>query len=76
MVWAEIQKRGGACERCGVTSEHFSFFDLHHRDPRLKDRNVLGLGLPRIKAELEKCDVLCPNCHRMVHIEMRLEEGK
>lgn len=43
--------------------------DFDHRDPAEKTASVSdlmrsGYGLPRIIEEIEKCDVLCSNCHR------------
>lgn len=45
---------------------------FHHRDPKKKKNNVqrlasMGLSLSAIKAEIEKCDLLCEECHRLVH---------
>lgn len=30
-----------------------------------------GWGLERLKVEMEKCEVLCSNCHRKLHYEER-----
>lgn len=46
--------------------------DLHHRDPESKSQRLRGRGrglwaklsYEEIAVELEKCDVLCANCHR------------
>jgi hypothetical protein len=56
--------------RCGES--HPATLDFHHRDPNEKDfllssaaRN--GWGKERILREIEKCDVICSNCHRKEH---------
>ncbi len=46
-------------------------FDFHHRDPTTKTANIAamirdGLGWQIIKTELDKCDLLCCLCHRLV----------
>ena len=52
-------------------------FDFHHRDPDQKDVQVTKLllhGIQRwdlIKVELDKCDLLCCVCHRLIHYARR-----
>ena len=49
--------------------------DFHHRDPKLKSfsisRKIDKVGrmllLQDLKEELDKCDVLCKNCHTELH---------
>lgn len=73
-----IKYLGDACERCGVTLEelgHPAAFDCHHRDWRTKSFNICGnhdRSWNVIRAELEKCALLCACCHRIV--EATLEE--
>jgi hypothetical protein len=31
----------------------------------------LGLSVARIKEEIEKCTILCANCHRIEHYDER-----
>jgi hypothetical protein len=55
------------CDECDPV-----VLDLHHRDhaskhPKLcgkTNRNFVRLSLEELAAELEKCEVLCANCHR------------
>jgi len=67
------------CERCG-NKYHPDVFDFHHRDPTTKKFN---LGFHRWRKivtdketleEADKCDILCANCHREVHLEMKRDE--
>ncbi|MEL0011655.1 MAG: HNH endonuclease, partial [Bacteroidota bacterium] len=58
------------CEMCGES--HPAALDFHHRDPSEKDTNlasVVGMGWSRdrIIREINKCDVICSNCHRKLH---------
>lgn len=54
------------CVDCGIENPVVLEFD--HRDPRQKLRDVSRLMVskrwPRVRAEIEKCDVRCVNCHR------------
>ncbi len=59
---------GGVCLHCGFDG-HPAAFDFHHRDPTQKDFMIssANAGWERLKTELDKCDLLCANCHRVVH---------
>ena len=64
-------KVGGECVRCGY-GEHPAALDFHHRDPSQKefsiaDINRAGLSAENIQAEIDKCDLICANCHRIEH---------
>jgi hypothetical protein len=63
-------KKGKICSICGF-SDHRAL-QYHHRDPKTKKFNVsdairLGYGMDSILAEIEKCDILCANCHSILH---------
>jgi len=68
---AAIAHLGGVCKCCGL-SFHPAAMDFHHRDPKEKDIDP-GLLMQRTQEvlfkELEKCDLLCANCHRILHYE-------
>ena len=58
------------CCKCGESNTWC--LDAHHINPEEKDMNISILrktlhSLDRIKAELDKCIVLCSNCHREFH---------
>jgi hypothetical protein len=56
------------CVICG--EDHPSALDLHHRDPSVKDAAVSEMvygSKDRIMKEIDKCVVLCSNCHRKHH---------
>ncbi len=48
--------------------------DFHHRDPADKSFTI-GKSASRswdsVVAEIAKCDLICANCHRIRHAEMR-----
>ncbi len=55
-------------------SEH-CVLDFHHLDPSTKEQNIAdyaskGYSPKRIALEIEKCIILCSNCHRKVHAKI------
>jgi len=65
-----VEMAGGACQRCGY-SEFTSGLAFHHVDPRLKDtaptKAIMSGNAQRTYAELDKCVLLCMNCHQSFH---------
>lgn len=62
------------CVVCGMKDTRVLQF--HHRDPDKKKYKVSklvgqGASLPLIAVEIEKCDVMCCNCHTILHNEER-----
>jgi len=65
---ADIKLERG-CETCGY-SKCAAALDFHHRDKLDKEFTIsqaIDLSWERIEAEIEKCDVLCRNCHAEEH---------
>lgn len=71
-----IEYKGGCCELCGY-SRCVEALEFHHEDPSEKEFGLGQRGLTRswekIKAELDKCQLLCANCHREVHAAIEFE---
>ena len=68
-----VAYKGGSCKRCGY-NKYPDVLEFHHLDPTEKEAswNKIRLwGWEKIKEELDKCDMLCANCHREVHVELR-----
>ncbi len=64
-----IDYLGGKCSSCGFIG-HPSVFDFHHTNPKEKDKNFTSMknwSFDKIKKELDKCILLCANCHRLEH---------
>lgn len=65
-----IQYLGGICLDCGQ-QYHPAIFEFHHRNPQEKSgkdpSKMLSLSWVKILNELDKCDLLCANCHRLRH---------
>lgn len=59
------------CSICG--EDRWWVLDFHHLDPTEKEDNVSHLiGSPKkLQEELEKCIVVCANCHRDLHYKER-----
>ncbi len=65
-----IEYKGGQCICCGY-SKYDGALEFHHLDPSQKDFNPSKMRFntfdERVKKELDKCVLLCSNCHREVH---------
>ena len=65
-----IEYKGGKCAICGY-KKCIAAFDLHHINGSTKEFGLSQRGLTRswekIKAEADKCILLCANCHREEH---------
>lgn len=67
---AAITYLGGKCKICGFVSDNPAPFHFHHRNP---DEKEFAIGMVAnkswkvIKKELDKCDLLCANCHLIEH---------
>ena len=68
-----VEYMGGVCSEC--KEEHLPcVFEFHHLNPKEKDFAISASGNTRswdsIVTELEKCVMLCANCHRIAHYNM------
>ncbi len=64
-----IVYKGGKCKVCGY-KKYQGALDLHHIDPKTKDFGIGDKGYTRswerVKIELDKCILVCANCHREI----------
>ena len=63
-------KTGQCCQKCG--DDRGYVLDFHHLDPSVKEHTVARMisnnyRLDYTLQEIEKCVVLCANCHREFH---------
>ena len=67
--WIAEYKSSRGCSRCD--EKRAPALDLHHRNGKEKLINITAAVQKwtdaRIMAEIEKCDILCANCHRVLH---------
>ncbi len=65
--------KGGKCERCGY-DKCARALSFHHLDPAKKEFGIAAKGFTRswesIRREIDKCILLCANCHMEVHEEL------
>jgi hypothetical protein len=57
-----------ACEKCGY-NKNFSALEFHHKDPSEKEFSFSyqSISYKRLKPEIDKCILLCSNCHKEEH---------
>jgi len=64
-----VAYKGGKCKCCGY-SKCVAALEFHHRDRSKKDFAISqsrNLELEKIKTELDKCELVCSNCHKEIH---------
>lgn len=69
----DFKKKHG-CKKCG--DKRFYILDFHHIDPSEKDYTISdnpNIKFENLATEIEKCVLLCANCHREFHYLNRTE---
>jgi hypothetical protein len=65
-----IELKGGRCQICGY-NKCLGALEFHHLTADRKDFSISGRGYTRswaiIRKELDKCMLVCANCHREMH---------
>lgn len=70
-----VEYKGGKCECCSY-DKCIAALEFHHLDPNQKDFGIGNgntKGWESIKTELDKCIMVCANCHREIHDKERKE---
>ena len=74
-----IEYKGGKCEICGY-NKCIAALEFHHLDSAEKDFGISAKGYTRswekVKEELNKCILVCANCHRELHYLKDINEIK
>tara|TARA_R110000796_G_C14211194_1_gene393290 strand:- start:32 stop:490 length:459 start_codon:yes stop_codon:yes gene_type:complete len=69
--------KGGECAHCKLREpDLLEVYDYHHIDPSAKSYTVSKImygPLDRLIAEVDKCLLLCSNCHRKEHARLNKE---
>jgi hypothetical protein len=69
-----VEYLGGKCSNCGLKTTNIEVYDFHHSDPTQKDMTIAQAAnrlFENIAAELDKCTLLCANCHRIEHARLQ-----
>jgi hypothetical protein len=74
-----LEYKNNCCKDCNICYPEYpySVFEFHHIIPSEKQFNWTKLRLQPwdiISKELDKCDLLCANCHRIRHHEVSPEQ--
>lgn len=66
-----VEYKGGKCSRCGYRKS-IRALEFHHLDPEHKEFCIAGshLSWESIRKELDKCDIVCSNCHAEIEEEL------
>ena len=69
-----VAYKGGKCQRCGY-DKCLQALAFHHNDPQEKDFRLSGPVWTKpwddIVKELDKCALVCHNCHSEIHEGLR-----
>lgn len=69
-----IKYKGGKCQCCGY-DKCVEALEFHHIDPATKEFGIGENGYTRswnkTKQEIDKCILVCANCHREIHCGVR-----
>lgn len=68
LKYKAIEYKGGKCCKCGYNKCNRSL-DFHHINPSEKDFEIASgsRNFEKIRAELDKCVLICKNCHGELH---------
>lgn len=65
------------CYKCGT--KDYRVLDFHHlrdKEFNIGYANYNHLAFDRVKKEIEKCAVVCANCHRIIHFKQYWQHDK
>ena len=64
-----VKYKGGKCQICGY-DKCIEALEFHHLNNDEKDFTIssyLNLSIDKLKSEVDKCILVCANCHREIH---------
>lgn len=69
--WLSNYKKCLKCEKC--KEKHPAIIDFHHdkgnKEKGISRRIIDGHSIEKVKIEIQKCQILCSNCHRKIHFK-------
>ena len=73
-----VEYKGSRCQVCGY-NRCIEALGFHHQNSSGKDFSISEKGYTRswakVKEELDKCKLLCANCHREIHAQSAASIG-
>ena len=71
-----VEYKGGKCQCCEY-NKSIKALEFHHINPKEKDFTISGksYSFERLKNEVDKCVLVCSNCHIEIHDELN-ERGE
>lgn len=71
--WLRDYKSTLHCSRC--PEDDFRVLEFHHvngdKEFNVSDAATTGLSVKNILKEINKCEVICSNCHKRIHYDER-----
>jgi hypothetical protein len=70
-----VEYKGDKCIICGYHN-CINALEFHHIDPKQKEIQIGSgnyRGIDKVKLELDKCILVCSNCHREIHAGLHPE---
>jgi hypothetical protein len=67
-----IEHFGNKCNRCKNTYDS-CIYDFHHKYENKEysiSYGISNISIKKLLQEIEKCELLCSNCHRIIHKEI------
>ena len=64
-----LELKGGGCYKCGY-NKNIAALEFHHLDPSEKEfqlGSAKTTNLDKLLLEMNKCILVCANCHREIH---------
>jgi len=76
--WLVDYKKKHKCSKCGISD--YRVLEFHHLESENKEFDIgfaFGrYGFKRVKKEIEKCIIICSNCHKILHYKERGKNKK
>jgi len=73
-----VEYKGNKCEICGY-DRYAEALEFHHNDLPKKEFGISEKGYTRswkkVMEELDKCIMVCANCHRELHAQLAASGG-
>lgn len=77
-----VEYKGGKCSKCGY-NKCLGVLQFHHLDPSKKDFGIAKIRKfsinkldQLVEQELDKCVILCANCHAEEHMHINSSKWK